>query len=81
MLGLILLFTVVITAGVYIYKAVKDGDIDEVELDIVTEVEKEEAAIQAVEQKLDESMKTFAVETRAAMKKAIEESKKSSASK
>lgn len=81
MLGLILLFAIIIVAGVYIYKAVEDGDVDEVELDVVTEVEKEEATIQAVEQKLDESMKTFAAETRAAMKKAIEESKKSSASK
>ena len=80
MLGLIILFTILIVAGVYIYKAVKDGDIDELEIDVLTEVEKEEAAIQAVEQKLDESMKTFAAETRAAMKKAIEESKKSSAS-
>jgi len=77
MLGLIILFTILIVAGVYIYKSVNSSAI---ELDIVTEVEKEEAAIQAVEQKLDESMKTFAAETRAAMKKAIEESKKSSAS-
>jgi hypothetical protein len=72
MLGLILLFAIIIVAGVYIYKSINSSDI---ELDIVTEVEKEEATIQVMEQKLDESMKTFAAETRAAMKKAIAASK------
>jgi len=60
MLGLITLFTVIIISGVYVYKVAKTGNIDKIELDTVTEIEKEEAIIQAVEQKLDESMKTFA---------------------
>jgi LmbE family N-acetylglucosaminyl deacetylase len=72
MLELILLFAIIIVAGVYIYKSINSSDI---ELDIINEVEKEEAAIQAEKERIATSMKTFAAETRAAMKKAIEESK------
>ena len=75
MLGLIILFTIIIVAGVYIYKAVKDGDIDKLELDVVTEVEKEEAAIQAEKDRINASMKVFAEETRAAMNIAKQASK------
>jgi len=77
MLGLILLFLVVIAAIIYICIVVKNGDTDEIDQEIV----KEEIAVKAASEKLDESMKDFAKETRAAMKKAIEESKQNSASK
>jgi len=75
MLGLIILFTILIVAGVYIYKAVKDGDIDELEIDVVTEVKKEEAAIQAEKERIAASMKAFADETREAMRIAKQASK------
>jgi hypothetical protein len=75
MLGLIILFAILIVAGVYIYKAVKDSDIAELEIDVVTEVEKEEAVIQAEKDRIAASMKSFADETRAAMNIAKQASK------
>jgi hypothetical protein len=76
MLGLIILFAILIVAGVYIYKTVKYSDIDELEIDVVTEVEKEEAAIQAEKDRINASMKVFAEETRETMRIAKQASKK-----
>jgi LmbE family N-acetylglucosaminyl deacetylase len=75
MIGLIILFAILIVAGVYIYKTVKSSDIDELEIDVVTEVEKEEAAIQAEKDRINVSMKVFAEETREAMRIAKQASK------
>ena len=71
MTALLILLSIVLISIVYIVKSVKDGSINDVREDVMFEIEKEEELIKSEENRLNESMKQIALETKLAMKQAL----------